>query len=122
MRCHHISKQKRKLTNWSAYDADLRQSGSVTIWFNRRGDRGLATGAAINPWQKPVIFAVGDLEARVSHVLLRTPDFVDSWILDRALNPAIRKFDYEGATMIDLSRLVTLRREAARRFAPVYAR
>src|SRR3954454_14804193 len=34
VRRHHIPKQKRKVTNWAAYDASLRQRGSLTIWFN----------------------------------------------------------------------------------------
>src|SRR3954463_9029688 len=33
-RRHHIAKQKRKVMNWSAYDASLRQRGSLTIWFS----------------------------------------------------------------------------------------
>ena len=33
-RRHHIPKQKRKVTNWTAYDASLRQRGSLTVWFS----------------------------------------------------------------------------------------
>ena len=29
-RRHHIPKQRHKVTNWSAYDAALRQHGSLT--------------------------------------------------------------------------------------------
>jgi Transposase DDE domain len=32
-RRHHIAKQKRKVTNWAAYDASLRQRGNLTVWF-----------------------------------------------------------------------------------------
>src|SRR3982751_6014155 len=32
-RRHHIPRQKRKVTNWPAYDASLRQRGSLTVWF-----------------------------------------------------------------------------------------
>jgi len=32
-RRHHIPKQKRKVTNSAAYDAALRQRGSLTVWF-----------------------------------------------------------------------------------------
>jgi hypothetical protein len=39
---HHIPKQKRKLTNWPAYEAGLRQRGDVTVWF---------TDAAIAGWR-----------------------------------------------------------------------
>jgi hypothetical protein len=41
-RRHHIPRQKRRLTNWSAYDAGLRQRGSLTVWF---------TEEAIAAWQ-----------------------------------------------------------------------
>src|SRR4029450_12787065 len=30
---HHIPKQRRKVTNWPAYDASLRQRGSLAVWF-----------------------------------------------------------------------------------------
>jgi len=32
-RRRHIPKQKRKVTNSAAYDASLRQRGSLTVWF-----------------------------------------------------------------------------------------
>jgi hypothetical protein len=41
-RRHHIPKQKRKITNSAAYDAALRQRGSLTIWF---------TDGAIENWR-----------------------------------------------------------------------
>src|SRR4051794_39742210 len=31
---HHIPRQRRKVTNWPAYDASLRQRGSLTVWFS----------------------------------------------------------------------------------------
>ena len=33
-RRHHIPKQKHKVANWAAYDAALRQRGSLTVWFS----------------------------------------------------------------------------------------
>ena len=33
-RRHHIPKQKRKVTNWTGYNAILRQRGSLTLWFS----------------------------------------------------------------------------------------
>src|SRR5438093_9444430 len=33
-RRHHIPRQRRKVTNWPAYDASLRQRGSLTVWFS----------------------------------------------------------------------------------------
>jgi hypothetical protein len=32
-RRHHIPKQRHRVTNWAAYDAGLRQRGSLTVWF-----------------------------------------------------------------------------------------
>ncbi len=40
-------------------------------------------------------------EARKRYALLQTPDFVESWILDRTLEPATREFGHERVTMID---------------------
>src|SRR4051812_35526005 len=41
-RRHHIPRQRRKVTNWPAYDASLRQRGSLTVWF---------TEEAITAWK-----------------------------------------------------------------------
>src|SRR3954462_9688227 len=41
-RRHRIPKQRRKVTNWRAYDASLRQRGSLTVWF---------TDEAIAAWE-----------------------------------------------------------------------
>src|SRR5215204_3466348 len=38
----HIPRQKHKVTNWPAYDASLRQRGSLTVWF---------TDEAITAWE-----------------------------------------------------------------------
>ena len=32
-RRHHIPRQRHKVTNWPAYEASLRQRGSLTVWF-----------------------------------------------------------------------------------------
>ena len=32
-RRHHIPKQRHRVTNSAAYDAALRQRGSLTVWF-----------------------------------------------------------------------------------------
>jgi heme-degrading monooxygenase HmoA len=31
---HRIPKQRYRVTNWSEYDAALRQRGSLTVWFS----------------------------------------------------------------------------------------
>ena len=33
-RRHHIPRQQHKVTNWRAYEAGLRQRGSLTVWFS----------------------------------------------------------------------------------------
>jgi len=38
---HNIPRQTHKVTNWPAYDASLRQRGSLTVWF---------TDEAIQAW------------------------------------------------------------------------
>jgi hypothetical protein len=43
-RRHHIPRQAHKVTNWPAYDASLRQRGSLTVWF---------TDEAIEAWAAP---------------------------------------------------------------------
>jgi len=42
-RRHHIPRQQHKVTNWPAYDAILRQRGSLTVWF---ADEAIAAWAA----------------------------------------------------------------------------
>src|SRR2546423_1370055 len=33
-RRHHIPRQRDRVTNWSEYDAGLRERGSLTVWFS----------------------------------------------------------------------------------------
>jgi hypothetical protein len=42
-RRHHILRQRHKVTNWPAYEASLRQRGSLTVWFT---DDAIAAWAA----------------------------------------------------------------------------
>src|SRR5215210_2722264 len=39
---HYIPRQKHKVTNWAAYDASLRQRGSLTVWL---------TEEAVSAWK-----------------------------------------------------------------------
>jgi hypothetical protein len=39
--------------------------------------------------------------ARKTYALLQTPEFVEEFILDRTMDPAVREFGYEGLKMID---------------------
>ena len=57
-RRRHIPRQRHKVTNWPAYDASLRQRGSLTVWFT---DEAIAAWAAEprttrggQPWYSPL--------------------------------------------------------------------
>jgi len=57
-RRHHIPRQQHRVTNWPAYDASLRQRGSLTVWFT---DEAVAAWAAEprttrggQPWYSPL--------------------------------------------------------------------
>jgi hypothetical protein len=57
-RRHRIPKQKRRVTNSAAYDATLRQRGSLTIWFTDEAIEGWRaqprTTAGGQPWYSPL--------------------------------------------------------------------
>src|SRR5215210_8240887 len=55
---HHIPRQRHRVTNWPAYDASLRQRGSLTVWFT---DEAIAAWRAEprttrggQPWYSPL--------------------------------------------------------------------
>src|SRR5689334_23747792 len=57
-RRHRIPKQRHRVTNWAAYDAALRQRGSLTVWF---ADEAIAawhaeprTTRGGQPWYSPL--------------------------------------------------------------------
>ncbi len=57
-RRRHIPRQQHKVTNWPAYDASLRQRGSLTVWFT---DEAVAAWAVAprttrggQPWYSPL--------------------------------------------------------------------
>ena len=55
-RRHHIPRQKRKVTNWPAYEAGLRQRGSLTVWFSEEAIAAWAqprTTRGGQPWYSP---------------------------------------------------------------------
>src|SRR5215207_10013127 len=55
---HHIPRQKHKVTNWPAYDASLRQRGSLTVWFSDEAIQAWAaeprTTRGGQPWYSPL--------------------------------------------------------------------
>src|SRR4051794_8853078 len=74
-RRHHIPKQKRKVTNWAAYNASLRQRGSLTLWFSdeviaawRAAPRTTRGGQA---WYSPLAILTALTLRTVFHLALR---------------------------------------------------
>jgi hypothetical protein len=70
-RRHHIPRQQHKVTNWPAYEAGLRQRGSLTVWFT---DEAVAAWAAEprttrggQPWYSPLAIPDG------AHTACRLP-------------------------------------------------
>ena len=57
-RRHHIPRQKHKVTNWPAYEAGLRQRGSLTVWFTEEAVGAWAaeprTTRGGQPWYSPL--------------------------------------------------------------------
>jgi len=50
---HHIPKQARRVTNWAAYDASLRQRGSLTVWFSEDAIAGWRAEGRTTPGGQP---------------------------------------------------------------------
>src|SRR4051812_23285924 len=59
-RRHRIPRQRHRVTDWAAYDAALRQRGSLTVWFTDGGGRGLARRAAHDPGRAALVLIAGD--------------------------------------------------------------
>src|ERR1700712_3840190 len=74
-RRHHIPKQKHKVTNSAAYDAALRQRGSLTVWFT---DEAVAAWKAEprttrggQRWYSPLAILTAPTLRAVFHLALR---------------------------------------------------
>ena len=78
---------------------------ALFAFFRARGEE----GGLVHDFTDPAANTrfLGDLyqdlseDARKRYALLQTPDFVESWILDRTLDPAIGEFGFEHVRMID---------------------
>src|SRR6201993_2546285 len=57
-RRHRIPKQRHRVTNWAAYEAALRQRGSLTVWFTEEAiaawDAEPRTTRGGQPWYSPL--------------------------------------------------------------------
>jgi len=74
-RRHHIPKQKRRVTNSAAYDAALRQRGSLTVWFTEEAVAAWRaeprTTAGGQPWYSPLAILTALTLRAVFHLALR---------------------------------------------------
>ena len=59
-RRHHIPKQTRKVTNWGAYNASLRQRGSLTVWLSEEAIANWRAAPRTSPRRPGLVFASGD--------------------------------------------------------------
>jgi hypothetical protein len=75
-RCrHHIPKQKRRLTNWPAYEASLRQRRDLTVWFSEVAIAAWRAEPRTNrggqPWYSPLASLKALTPQAVFHLALR---------------------------------------------------
>lgn len=76
----------------------------LAFWRERTAEGGLVHDFTDPDWDTRFL---GDFyqdlseDARKRYALLQTPAFVESWILDRTLDPAIREFGWDRVRMID---------------------
>ena len=72
---HHIPKQKRRLTNWPAYEASLRQRGDLTVWFSEEAIAAWRaaprTSRGGQPWYSPLAILTALTLRAVFHLALR---------------------------------------------------
>ena len=77
-RRHHIPRQQHKVTNWPAYEAGLRQRGSLTVWFT---DEAVAAWVAEprltrggQAWYSPIAILTALTLRAVFHLAYRQAD------------------------------------------------
>jgi hypothetical protein len=70
-RRHHIPRQKHKVTNWPAYDASLRQRGSLTVWFTDEAVEAWAAGPRTTRGGQPWYSALAILTALTLRAVFR---------------------------------------------------
>jgi hypothetical protein len=108
---HHIPKQKRRLTNWSAYEESLRQRGSLTVWFT---DKAIAAWRAEprasrggQPWYSPLAILTALTLSMVFRLALRQTEGLIGSII-RLLGLDLHAPDHttlsRRATTLDLPR------------------
>ena len=96
-RRHHIPKQTRKVTNWAAYNASLRQRGSLTLWFSEEAIAGWRaaprTTRGGQAWYSPLaILTALTLKAVFRLALRQTEGLIGSIIDLLGLSLAVPSF------------------------------
>jgi len=109
---HHIPKQKRKVTNWTAYNASLRQRGSLTLWFSEEAIAGWRaaprTTRGGQAWYSPLaILTALTLKAVFRLALRQTEGLIGSIIALLGLSLAVPTFSTlsRRAETVDVPRL-----------------
>src|SRR3954452_3864742 len=68
---HHIPRQTHTVTNWPAYDASLRQRGSLTVWFTEEAVEAWAAEPRTTRGGQPWYSALAILTALTLRAVLR---------------------------------------------------
>ena len=70
-RRHHIPRQTYKVTNWPAYEAGLRQRGSLTVWFTEAAVAAWAAEPRTTRGRQPRYSALAILTAHTLRAVFR---------------------------------------------------
>src|SRR3954466_8470904 len=70
-RRHHIPRQQDRVTNWSEYDAGLRQRGSLTVWFSEEAIAAWRAEPRTTPGGQPHYSALAITTALTLRVVFR---------------------------------------------------
>jgi hypothetical protein len=70
-RRHHIPRQRRKVTKWPAYEAGLRQRGSMTEWFTEEAVAAWAAAPRITRGGQPFYSPLAILTAQTLRAVFR---------------------------------------------------
>jgi hypothetical protein len=72
---HHIPRQKRRVTNWPAYEASLCQRGDLTVWFSEEAITAWRaaprTSRGGQPWYSPLAIVTALTPRSVFRLALR---------------------------------------------------
>jgi len=84
-RRHHITRQKHRVTNSAAYEASLRQRGSLTVWFTDEAIEGWCaaprTTPGGQPWYSPLAILTALTLKAVFRLALRQTEGLIGFII-----------------------------------------